>query len=349
MQLACPIPIEDYPLVTLAHGGGGRLMRQLIGKLFATAFDNAWLREQHDGAILPAPDGAGLLPVLTTDSFVVAPRWFPGGDIGHLAVCGTVNDLAMCGAIPRHLTCSFVIEEGLAMDELWRVATSMADTARAAGVEVVTGDTKVVDRGKADGLFVNTAGLGWVEPERQARPARIAPGDALLVSGDVGRHGVAVLGARGELGLGTAVASDCQPLNAQTRGLIEAGVDVHCLRDATRGGLASALVELAGTRGVDLHLDETAVPVLDEVRGVCELLGLDPLYVANEGRFLAVVPADQADRALEVLAALAPGDGAARVGTVGAPADRPRVLSRGITGIERVLDLLSGEQLPRIC
>ena len=352
MQLACPIPIEEYPLVTLAHGGGGRLMRQLIGKLFGTAFDNAWLREQHDGAILPGPPeghGPGMLPVLTTDSFVVSPRVFPGGDIGELAICGTVNDLAMCGAIPRHLTCSFVIEEGLAMDELWQVASSMARTAAAAGVEVVTGDTKVVDRGKADGLFVNTAGLGWVEPERQARPARIEPGDALIVSGDVGRHGVAVLGARGELGLGTAVESDCQPLNGQTRALIDAGIDVHCLRDATRGGLASALVELSATRGLDVHLDETQVPVLDEVRGACELLGLDPLYVANEGRFLAVVAGDQVDAALDVLHRLAPDDGAAHIGSVGVEATRPRVHATGITGVDRILDLLSGEQLPRIC
>jgi len=349
MNLACPIPIEDYPVVTLAHGGGGRLMRQLVGKLFATAFDNEWLREQHDGAVLPGPDMPGALPVLTTDSFVVWPRWFPGGDIGELAVCGTVNDLAMCGAVPRHLTCSFVIEEGLAIEELWRVVQSMARTAAAAGVEIVTGDTKVVDRGKADGLFINTAGLGWVEPGREARPARIEPGDVILVSGDVGRHGIAVLGARGELGIETSVMSDCQPLNAQTRGLIEAGIDVHCLRDATRGGLASALVELCQTRGVDLSIDETLVPVHPEVAGASELLGLDPLYIANEGRFLAIVPREQADEALAILHRIAPDDGAAICGHVGPTSTRPRVHCMGFTGVERILDLLSGEQLPRIC
>ncbi len=349
MNRACPIPIEEYPLVTLAHGGGGRLMRQLIGKLFATAFDNEWLREQHDGAVLPGPDVAGSLPVLTTDSFVVWPRVFPGGDIGELAVCGTVNDVAMCGAVPKHLTCSFVIEEGLAIDELWSIVQSMARTAAAAGVEIVTGDTKVVDRGKADGLFINTAGLGWVEPEHQARPARIEPGDVILVSGDVGRHGIAVLGARGEPGIETAIESDCQPLNGQTRALIEAGIDVHCLRDATRGGLASALVELCDTRGLDIHIDETRVPVHPEVAGASELLGLDPLYIANEGRFLAMVPAAQADDALALLHRLAPDDGAALIGHVGEPAARPRVHATGITGVDRILDLLSGEQLPRMC
>lgn len=342
---ACPIPISDYPYVTLAHGGGGRLSRQLVDKMFRVAFHNDWMREQHDGAILEAQGGQ---PVFTTDSFVVHPIEFPGGDIGKLAVCGTVNDLAMCGAVPRYLSCALVIEEGLEMDVLWRVVSSMGATAKAAGVEIVTGDTKVVARGQADRIFVNTSGMGFVEPKHAVRPSGIAPGDFLLVNGDVGRHGTTILGARESLGFESELESDCAPLNHQARGLIEAGIDVHCMRDLTRGGLATACVELARD-GLRFRLTEARVQVREDVRGACEIFGLDPLYVANEGRFLAIVPEADADHALEVLRATGPEDAEpAVIGRV-EQADRGHVLLEAISGSERPLDMLSGEQLPRIC
>jgi hydrogenase expression/formation protein HypE len=240
---ACPIPIQTYPVVTLAHGGGGRLTRQLIDKMFRSAHDNPWMDEQHDGALLAAvPEGQ--VPAFTTDSFVVSPLFFPGGDIGKLAVCGTVNDLAMTGAVPRYLSCAFVIEEGFAMDELWRVVHSMAETAKAAGVQIVTGDTKVVARGQADRLYVNTAGVGYVPVEQAVRPSAITQGDVILLNGDVGRHGIAIMASREGLEFETPIESDCAPLNRQTRALLDAGIEVHALRDLTRGGLATACVEL---------------------------------------------------------------------------------------------------------
>ena len=342
---ACPIPVSDYPVVTLAHGGGGRLTRQLIDRLFRSAFDNAWMVEQLDGAILELP--AGERTVFTTDSFVVSPLFFPGGDIGKLAVCGTVNDLAMCGAVPRYLSCALVIEEGFAMESLWRVVSSMARTAQEAGVVIVTGDTKVVARGQADGLFVNTAGVGSVTPAQAVRPSSIRPGDAILINGDLGRHGLAIMATREGLEFENSVASDCAPLNGQTRALLDAGLEVHGLRDLTRGGFATSCVELCAP-GLGFHLEETAIPVEDVVRGGCELLGLDPLYVANEGRFALFLPAEEADRALEILRATAPpGVRPARVGEV--TTGRGQVRLASVTGSERMLDILSGEQLPRIC
>jgi len=354
---SCPLPLPDSldedALVTLAHGGGGRLMRRLIEDVFAAEFDNQWMREGHDGAILEALPGR---PVLTTDSFVVSPLFFPGGDIGELAVCGTVNDLAMCGATPRYLTTGFVIEEGFSIADLRRVVRSMARAAASAGVQIVTGDTKVVERGKADGLFINTAGLGFVRDGEETRPSRVEVGDAILVSGDVGRHGVAVLAAREGLGLETDLLSDCAPVAGAARALIDAGIEVHCMRDLTRGGLATALVELATSVDLCLSIDETKVPVIGAVRGAAELLGLDPLYVANEGRFVAIVRGADAERCLEVLASEAQAASRdaltpfapALIGEVRqAPAGR--VLATTTTGAERLLGMLSGEQLPRIC
>lgn len=342
---ACPIPIEDYPYVTLAHGGGGRLSRQLVDRMFRLAFDNAWTREQHDGAVLEAHAGQ---PVFTTDSFVVSPIEFPGGDIGKLAVCGTVNDLAMCGAVPRFLSCALVIEEGLEMEALWRVITTMGETARQAGVEIVTGDTKVVARGQADRIFINTSGIGFVDPAQAVRPSGIQPGDALLVSGDLGRHGVSIMATRQGLEFESVIETDCAPLNTETRALLDAGLDIHCFRDLTRGGLATACVELAADNLV-FTLDESSVPVREGVRGACEIFGLDPLYVANEGRFLTILPEAQADAALEILARVGPEDTKpARIGAV-TEGPRGRVVLSSIVGSQRELDMLSGEQLPRIC
>ena len=343
---ACPVPISDYPVVTLAHGGGGRLTRQLIDRMFASVHDNDWMREQHDGAIVDVPEGTQA--VFTTDSFVVSPWQFPGGDIGKLAVCGTVNDLAMCGSTPSYLSCAFVIEEGFATEDLWRVVASMGETAREAGVQIVTGDTKVVERGQADQLFVNTSGVGFVTPEQAVRPSRIQDGDVVLINGDVGRHGIAIMASREGLSFETQILSDCAPLNGQTRALLDAGVEVHCLRDLTRGGLATSCVELAADSWA-IHLDETKIGVREDVRGGCELLGLDPLYVANEGRFLCVVPEAQADRAMQILSATGPTDTEpCRIGTISA-SERGHVTLETVTGSERQLDLLSGEQLPRIC
>ena len=341
----CPLPAAGGERVRLAHGGGGRAMARLIERLFLPAFANSALAERHDGARLEL-DGVRL--AFSTDSYVVSPLFFPGGDIGTLAVNGTVNDLAMCGAQPLYLSAGFIIEEGLPLTTLERVAASMRSAAAAAGVQLVTGDTKVVDRGKADGLFVNTAGIGRIASAREIAPRRVRAGDAVLLSGDLGRHGVAVMAARGALGLQTAIESDCAPLAAPVLALIEAGCAPSCLRDLTRGGLASALVEIAETAGVEIALDERAIPVRGEVRAVCELLGLDPAYVANEGRFVAFVAAADAARALEVLRGHDVSAGACAIGEVSAGASGRVVMTSAIGG-RRVVDMLSGEQLPRIC
>ena len=341
----CPLPAAEGEQVQLAHGGGGRAMARLIERVFLPAFGNAALAQRHDGARLEL-GGAQL--AFSTDSYVVSPLFFAGGDIGTLAVNGTVNDLAMCGAQPLYLSAAFIVEEGLPLATLERVAGSMRAAAAAAGVELVTGDTKVVDRGKADGLFVNTAGIGRIVSPREIAPRQVRAGDAVILSGDLGRHGVAVMAARGALGLETRIASDCAPLAAPVLALLEAGCAVSCLRDLTRGGLASALVEIAETAGIEIALEERAIPVRDEVRAVCELLGLDPIYVANEGRFVAFVAAADAGRALDALRAHEASRGACVIGSVQAGA-AGRVVMQSSIGGRRVVDMLNGEQLPRIC
>ena len=343
--LACPAPLGRHTTIQLAHGGGGRLTRELIEGIFLPTFDSAALRERHDSAVLTL-GGARL--AFTTDSYVVHPRFFPGGDIGKLAVFGTVNDLAMAGARPLYLSAGFILEEGLPIDELRRITISMRAAAEVCGVELVTGDTKVVDRGKGDGLFVNTAGVGIVPDGVVIRPKRIQPGDAALLSGDVGRHGIAVLSVREGLEFESSLESDCAPLSPLVTALLDAGIDVHCLRDATRGGLATALNELAVDAGISIEVEERSVPVSDAVAGACELLGLDPLYVACEGRMVVFVPEVHAGRALETLRACSGGEAATRIGTVGkGPAGMVVLKTR--MGASRLLDLLSGEQLPRIC
>ena len=343
--LSCPIPLADYPEVLLAHGGGGRLMGQLVENMFAPAFDNAQLARLHDGAVF-AVDGAQL--AFSTDSYVVQPLFFPGGDIGALAVNGTVNDLAMCGARPLYLSAGFILEEGLAMETLWRVVQSMRRAAEVAGVQLVTGDTKVVDRGKGDGLFINTAGIGRVESGTEIGPERLCAGDVVLLSGDIGRHGMAVMAQREGLAFETTIESDCGAVAGLVLELLEAGIEIHCLRDLTRGGLASALVEIAEQARRQIDIEETAIPVLEEVRGACEMLGLEPAYVANEGRFIAIVASSDAKRALEIMRVHPLGEGATAIGGV-ADASEALVTSRSAIGIRRIIDKLSGEQLPRIC
>jgi len=329
----------------LAHGGGGRLMQRLIEELFLPAFGSRPLAQQHDGALLQF--GEARL-AFTTDSFVVKPLFFPGGSIGTLAINGTVNDLAMCGARPLYLSAGFILEEGLPMATLAQVAAEMQAEAKSAGVALVTGDTKVVDRGKGDGVFINTAGIGLVEHQREISPKRVREGDAIILSGDIGRHGMAIMAQREGLEFESQITSDCAPLNQPVQALLDAGIDVHCLRDCTRGGLGAVLVEIAYSASVHLEFSESDVPVREDVLGACELLGLDPLYVANEGRFAAFVAPADAQRTVELLRQHETCREACLIGHVQqAPAGRVTVISR--IGARRIVDLPSGEQLPRIC
>ena len=344
-SVSCPIPRSDYPQVLLAHGGGGKLMAQLIEKMFVPTFDNPFLSRQHDGAVVELN---GVRVAFSTDSYVVDPLFFPGGDIGSLAVNGTANDLAMCGARPLYLSAGFIIEEGLEMEQLWRVVRSMQQAAVETGVALVTGDTKVVDRGKGDGIFINTAGIGLIEHGMTIAPDRIRPGDALLLSGDIGRHGIAIMAQREGLAFESTIESDCAPLAGLVMKLLEEGIEIRCLRDLTRGGLASALVEIAEQAGRQIDIEERQIPVQEEVRGACEILGLDPLYVANEGRCVAFVAADQAERALEIMRAHPSGEGATIIGRV-TEEESELVTLQSAIGVRRIVDRLSGEQLPRIC
>lgn len=344
---ACPFPIQDYPRVLLAHGGGGKLMHQLIGNLFLPAFRNSFLETQHDSA---AVEISGQRIAFTTDSYVVRPLFFPGGDLGSLAVHGTVNDLAMSGARPLYLSAAFIIEEGLPMETLWRVVSSVQDAAHRAGVQIVTGDTKVVDQGKDNGLFISTAGIGVIEHQLTIAPSSVRAGDVVLISGDIGRHGMAVMAVREGLEFESAIESDCAPLAEPVLNLLRGGVEVHCLRDLTRGGLTSALNEIAGSAKASVLVEEMLIPVRDDVRAACEILGLDPFQVACEGRFVAFVPAPDAERALRILRAHPLGAGAGRIGQVtGQGQGGSKVVLKNAIGVVRVLEMGSGEQLPRIC
>jgi hydrogenase expression/formation protein HypE len=296
---SCPIPISEYPHILMAHGGGGRLMKQLIEKMFVSAFQNESLNQQHDSSVV---DIKGARLAFTTDSFVVKPLFFPGGDIGSLAVHGTVNDLAMSGARPLYLSAGFIIEEGLPMETLWQIVASMQKAAQDAGVQIITGDTKVVDREKGDGVYINTAGIGVIEHAHDIKPTSVKAGDKIIVSGDLGRHGIAVMASREGLNLATPIESDSAPLHRVVLDFLGSGVELHCLRDLTRGGLSSALNEIAQSCELRFTIDVRKIAITEPVRGVCELLGFDPLYVANEGRFVAFVPESQADRALAVMA-----------------------------------------------
>ena len=344
-MLSCPAPHPHGDIVQLAHGGGGRKTAALIEGLFLPAFRNPQLAALADGAVVTV--GAERL-AFSTDSFVVQPIFFPGGDIGSLAVHGTVNDLAMCGARPLFLSAAFVLEEGFPMRDLERIVASMAAACSAVGVALVTGDTKVVDRGKADGVYVNTSGVGRVREGVSVAPDRAVPGDVILVSGPLGDHGIAVMAARQGIEFETALCSDSAPVVGLVEALLDAVPETHVLRDPTRGGLATALCEIATASGAGLRLDEERVPVRPEVQGACELLGFDPLYVACEGRFLAVLPEARAERALEALRARPDGAEARLVGRVTAD-DPGRVVLRTRIGTHRLLEKLSGEQLPRIC
>ncbi len=342
---ACPVTMNSEQQVLMAHGGGGTLMHGLIETMFRAKFSNPLLDQGHDGAVLEL---GGQRLAMSTDSFVVSPLIFPGGDIGSLAVHGTVNDLAMCGATPLFLSVGFIIEEGLAMNTLDVITTSMHRAARDAGVRIITGDTKVVDHGKGDGLFINTAGIGSVSPGIDIGPHRVQAGDVVIVNGDIGRHGVAIMAQREGLEFESTIESDAASLNHLVHELLDANLRIHCMRDLTRGGLISALNEIASASRLTIDIEESATVINDDVRGACELLGLDPLGVACEGRCVMFCPQDSAAEVLDILRRDPLGRGATRIGTVTSEPGA-RVTLTSTIGPRRVLQMLSGEQLPRIC
>lgn len=336
--------------VLLGHGSGGTMMKRIIDEVFYEAYGSSELLEGNDAASLDAPE-TGQCIAYSTDSFVVTPHFFPGGDIGKLAVCGTVNDVATSGATPKYLSCGFILEEGFPVADLKRICKSMADAAQEAGVHIVTGDTKVVNRGHGDGVFINTSGIGFIPAGVELSGAFCKPGDKILVSGTVGDHGITVMACREELSFNADIQSDAAPLNHLIAEVLAAAPDTRCFRDPTRGGLASTLNELAGQSDVDFIVEEGAVPVKDAVRGACEMLGYDVYQVANEGKMVCVVPAEQADAALKAMQNNVYGVDAAIIGeVVEKPEDRSsRVSIRTGFGALRIMDMLVGEQLPRIC
>lgn len=346
----CPVPMRHDDRIVMGHGSGGRMTQELIERVFAPAFANPILAQSNDSASFTLPGAAALKGQLSfsTDSHIVSPLFFSGGDIGRLAVCGTVNDVSMAGALPLYLTAGFIIEEGLPIETLARVTASMQAAASEAGVQIVAGDTKVVERGKADGLFINTAGIGWIPDGRQIGGALARPGDAVLISGAMGDHGIAVLSARGELGFEADVKSDVAPLNKLIQKLLEAAPHVHVLRDPTRGGLATTLNEIAQQSGVCIEIRERDIPVHPAVRAACDMLGFDPLYVANEGKLIVILPAAEVEAALDALHHTQYGEEAVCIGQVKAEPSS-HVLMKTLIGGTRILDVLAGEMLPRIC
>ena len=336
--------------VLLGHGSGGTMMKRIIDEVFAASYGSEELAQGDDAAVLPAP-APGERLAFSTDTFVVTPHFFPGGDIGRLAVCGTVNDVATSGANVKYLSVGMVLEEGFPMDDLRRICATIAETAREAGVRIVTGDTKVVNRGHGDGIYINTAGVGLIPAKRDLSGAYCKPGDKVLVSGTLGDHGIAIMSQREGLAFSTSIESDAAPLNGLIADVLEAAPDTRCFRDPTRGGIASTLNEFAAQSGVDITIREDDVPVKDAVRGACEMLGYDVFQVANEGKMACVVPSDQAVAALAAMRAHRYGADAAIIGEVAeaSPERGPKVFLQTGFGSKRILDMLVGEQLPRIC
>jgi len=344
-NLNCPIPISDYEKVLLAHGGGGTLSHQLIQKMFFSQFNNPLLNQEHDGAIFEI---GGTRFAFSTDSYVVQPIFFPGGNIGELAVNGTVNDLSMCGAKPLYLSCGFIIEEGFPMNELWEVVLAMKNAAEKANVQIVTGDTKVVDKGKGDKIFINTAGIGIIQNDVQISPANCKVGDVILLNGYIADHGIAIMSARENLSFETSIKSDCAPLNSLVEKILAVSKNIHVLRDPTRGGVASALNEIAQKANVGILIEEDKIPIREEVKAACELLGFDPLYIANEGKLLAMVAEEDAGKVLNEMKKHPYGKDSTIIGKVTAENLKTVIMKTSI-GSKRIVDMLSGEQLPRIC
>ncbi len=345
MNMTCPISNLPDDNIVMAHGGGGRMTHHLINRLFYPAFQNQWLAQAHDGARIELSSSH---IAMSTDSFVVNPLFFPGGNIGDLAINGTVNDLLCCGATPLYLSVSFILEEGLPIKTLTRVVESMQKAAQAAGVSIVTGDTKVVERGKCDKLFINTTGIGIVPSNINLGVNRIAPGDSIIVTGPIGNHGITILSTRDGLGFESSIQSDTSALTSMVSNLLATIPDVHILRDPTRGGLSATLNEIAESAKVSIVIDEEELPIDEPVRVACELLGLEPLYVANEGILLVFIPNEYTEQALQCIRNSPHGEKARIIGRV-TQADSPEVLLKLPLGQTRVLDMLSGEQLPRIC
>jgi hydrogenase expression/formation protein HypE len=336
--------------INLSHGSGGKAMRDLIADIFVKSFDNPILSQLEDQATFDLANLSqyGNRLAFTTDSYVVDPLFFPGSDIGELAINGTINDLAVSGAKPLYLTCSVILEEGLPVETLRRVVASMQKAAAAAGVQIVTGDTKVVNRGCADKLFINTAGIGIIPPNIDISPRNIQPGDVVIINGEIGNHGTAILIARGELALETDIESDCQPLHELVAEIIKVCPQIHAMRDATRGGLATVLNEFAHTANLGIRIHEKAIPIREEVNGVCEILGLEPLYLANEGKLVIVAPPEKADLILATMQNHPTGKQASIIGEI-IPTPPGTVLLKTAFGAERIIDMLVGDQLPRIC
>ena len=343
VQLNCPLPKLDFDVITLGHGSGGVLTHRLLDTGVFNILRNDLLNEQHDGAVLTLNSRVAF----TTDSYVVTPIFFPGGNIGELAVNGSINDLAMCGAKPEYMSLSLILEEGLHMEEFWEVLLGIKKASEEAGVTIVTGDTKVVERGKGDKIFVNTSALGHIHPQANIHANRVTPGDKILLSGSLANHGVAILSVRQGLEFETSIVSDTQPLHRQVHQLLnEIGSDVKFLRDPTRGGVATVLNELAAVSGTGVEIYQKDIPVSEQVEGACEMLGLDPLYVANEGLFIAVVSANKADHALQIMKRF--DSSASLIGSIGT--EHPRqVIQHSRIGGKRIVTMLPGEQLPRIC
>lgn len=345
ITLDCPMPKLDFDVITLGHGSGGILTNQLLESGVFDLLKNPLLDEHHDGAMF---EWSGRT-AFSTDSYVISPIFFPGGNIGELAIHGTVNDLAMCGAIPHYLSLGFILEEGLTMVEFWEILVSIRRAAEKAGVSIVTGDTKVVERGKGDKIFINTSGIGKIHPQAHISTKNLRVGDKIIVSGSIATHGIAILSVREGLEFETTLTSDSAPLNHTVKAILdEFGTDIHLLKDPTRGGVATVLNEVARDTQLGVNLFQQHIPVLDEVRGACELLGLDPLYVANEGVFMAFAPAEKAEAILQKLRTLDYGQAAAIIGEVTAEHPKQVILHSRIGG-KRVVNMLVGEQLPRIC
>jgi hydrogenase expression/formation protein HypE len=348
--LACPMPLPHRDQIVMGHGSGGKMSHDLIKRVFLAGFNSPVLAAGNDFGKVGLPTGASLDGHLSisTDSHIVFPLFFPGGDIGKLAVCGTVNDMSMSGAVPLYLTASFILEEGFSIQKLQEIVGSMQQTAEQAGVQIVAGDTKVAEKGKADGVFITTTGIGWMPDGRNIGGQFAEPGDAVLVSGTVGDHGIAVLTARGELGLEADVKSDVAPLNQMLQDILSAAPGTHVLRDPTRGGLATTLNEIASQSAICILLDESTIPVHPTVQSACEMLGFDPLYIANEGKVIVITPQDETEAALDAMRQNEYGKNAAIIGAV---QEKPagRVLLKTPYGSTRILDVLAGEMLPRIC
>lgn len=342
---SCPIPISNYKEITLAHGSGGKLTHRLIEQMILPQFKNEFLQPLHDGALLNINNTK---LAFSTDSYVINPIFFPGGDIGELAMNGTVNDISMCGAKPMYISAAFIIEEGFAMEDFWRIILSMKKAAKKAGVLLVTGDTKVVDRGKGDQIYINTSGIGIIPGDVNIQPANVKAGDKIIINGTIADHGIAIMSVRENLEFETEIRSDTAALNGLVETILEASKNIHMLRDATRGGVTSVMTEIAESSKLGVHLEETKIPIREDVKGACEMLGLDPLYVANEGKMIAIVPPEICDTILHAMQLHPLGKDATIIGEIvrGHPG---MVMMKTAVGGSRVVDMLSGEQLPRIC